>query len=593
MRLFGKLQTHLILLVLIAVIPLVVLMFYTASEQRRLEMAKIEADVLTLAETAARLEEQVLDGSRQMLISLAHYFRFQWSDPTAIAGYLTDLLNRYRRYKNIGSIRADGRLHCSAVPYAEDIFVKDRSWFKNALATKEFAVGDYQVGRITGQPVIVLAYPILGADNHILGVAFAALDIEWLKRFQFGIEKNLPAGSTIAQVDSRGVILAHHPDPDTWTGRPLAAPLFEAIRSRQEGMLTAEDANGEKRIYAFGELFSNLRNQNVYFLLGIPERTLFASANRLLTRTLLLLCTASAIIMAAAFYGSGRLIIGPVKAMLDTARRLAKGDLGARTRILPHTGELNELAQAFDEMAIALERREEQRRQAEAEIRGSREQLRNLSFHLVSVREEERTRLAREIHDELGQGLTALKMDLSWFGKRLEPGQQQLGEKIRTMDRLVDETIRTVQRLSGELRPGLLDDLGLAAAIEWQAEEFQKRARIACDVSLDLGDASLSRDHATAIFRIFQETLTNVLRHARATRVSVLLQAQENQLTLKVVDNGRGITEEESAGAKAFGLIGMRERVLAFKGRFDIEGRPGKGTTVTVTVPLIKRGDSQ
>jgi len=165
-----------------------------------------------------------------------------------------------------------------------------------------------------------------------------------------------------------------------------------------------------------------------------------------------------------------------------------------------------------------------------------------------------------------------------------------LHEKTRSMEGLIDATIRTVQRLSGELRPGLLDDLGLSAAIEWQSEEFQKRTGVPCAVCVDLQDTTLSRELTTALFRVFQETLTNVIRHAQATRVDVRLQAVGNQLVLEVKDNGKGITEKETEEPKAFGLIGMRERVLAFKGKFDISGRPGQGTTVTVTIPLDKKG---
>jgi signal transduction histidine kinase len=161
---------------------------------------------------------------------------------------------------------------------------------------------------------------------------------------------------------------------------------------------------------------------------------------------------------------------------------------------------------------------ETQRWQGEQALRRSQEELRNLSAHLESVREEERTRLAREIHDELGQTMTVLKMDISWLNRRLDPQRTALHKKTHSMEALIDATIRTVQRLSGEIRPGLLDDLGLAAAIEWQADEFQKRAEIACDLRLNFRETTLSRDHATAIFRIYQETLTNVIRHARATR---------------------------------------------------------------------------
>jgi signal transduction histidine kinase len=239
-------------------------------------------------------------------------------------------------------------------------------------------------------------------------------------------------------------------------------------------------------------------------------------------------------------------------------------------------------------MATALERRELQRKQSEKELRNSREQLRNLSSHLESVREEERTRLAREIHDELGQALTALKMDISWLIKHRVDEADLILKKTRSMEGLLDATIRTVQRLSGELRPGLLDDLGLAAAIEWQAEEFQNRSGIACEVMVNVQEVLISRDHATAIFRIFQETLTNVIRHAKASRVEVRLDAQGDRLVLEVKDNGRGITENEIRDPKAFGLIGMRERVLALSGECIISGRAGNGTTIVVNVPLNK-----
>lgn len=589
----GNLRFRLIVLVLFAVIPMTGLLFYSSFEQRRLEIADLEGDVLTLAEFAAREEDQLFDGTRQFLKCLAHYLDRPETDPANLNPNLSDLMTHYLRYQNIGAVNAQGVLYCSAIPFNGILNASEKLWFQRAVATKKFTISDYEPGIVTGRPAMVFAYPIISSDEEVQGVAFAALDIYWLNQFRLGIEKDLPNGATISEVDSEGTILVHHPDPDAWIGRSLdQTPLFEALRSKQKGMIAVAGPDGRKRLYAFSNMFSALKNQTLYLLVGMPEESLYGEANRLLIHNLAILGIVITLVILAAWFGSDIFVLRPVRAMLKAASRLGNGDLSARTGLPQRTGELNELAQAFDAMASALERREEQRRQAEAELRGSQEQLRNLSSHLESVREEERTRLAREIHDELGQGLTALKMDLSWITKRLEPGQQPISEKIRSMDGLVDETIRTVQRLSGELRPGLLDDLGLAAAIEWQTEEFQKRAGIACDVRLALGDTALSREHATVIFRIFQETLTNVLRHARATRVSVLLQVEDNRLVLEVGDNGRGITEEEARGPRAFGLIGMRERLLALKGQLVIHGRPGHGTTVTVTVPLTQGGNA-
>ncbi len=229
-----------------------------------------------------------------------------------------------------------------------------------------------------------------------------------------------------------------------------------------------------------------------------------------------------------------------------------------------------------------------ERKLVEEELKNSREQLRVLLAHLQSVREDERTRISREIHDELGQSLTALKLDLSWLLKRLNKEQKPLVEKAGLMSKLIDMNIQTVKRISAELRPGLLDDLGLPAAFEWQAEDFQKRTGIHCEVRIHPEDIALDRNLSTAMFRIFQETLTNVVRHAKARNVSVTLRKKKEAVLLEVKDDGKGITEKQISSPKSIGLIGMRERVHFFGGSVKISGKKDKGTIVTVTIPVGK-----
>ena len=229
-----------------------------------------------------------------------------------------------------------------------------------------------------------------------------------------------------------------------------------------------------------------------------------------------------------------------------------------------------------------------ERMRAEEELQSSREELRNLTVYLESVREQERTNIAREIHDELAQALTALKMDLSWLDNRLPRDQIPLAEKMHSMRELIDTIIQTVKRISAELRPGILDDLGLVAAIEWQAAEFQDRTGMSCRVSVNPVDLTIDKDRSTAIFRIFQETLTNIARHARATRIIVSIKKKYGALTLRVTDNGAGITEDQINDSKSFGLIGMRERIHPLGGQVRIKGTPGAGTTVEVQVPIRK-----
>jgi PAS domain S-box-containing protein len=225
----------------------------------------------------------------------------------------------------------------------------------------------------------------------------------------------------------------------------------------------------------------------------------------------------------------------------------------------------------------------------EEELHTSREELRNLTVYLESVREQERTNIAREIHDELAQSLTALKMDLAWLDNRLSRDQKPLVEKMHSMRELINSIIQTVKRISAALRPGILDDLGLVAAIEWQAEEFQNRTGINYRFTVNPDGLTVDQERSTTIFRIFQETLTNIARHACASLVSIDLLKEDGSLILRVIDNGSGITEEQIHDSQSFGLIGMRERAHSWGGVVNIKGILGQGTTVEVKIPLEKK----
>jgi len=229
----------------------------------------------------------------------------------------------------------------------------------------------------------------------------------------------------------------------------------------------------------------------------------------------------------------------------------------------------------------------DERRRAQEQLRESHEQLRALSVYLQHVREEERTRIAREVHDELGQALTSCKLDLSLLANKLPPNLTPLKEKAKALSAHIDATIQTVRRIATELRPGILDHLGLIAALEWQANEFQTRTGIKCEVRTDLQEPVLTPDLATTFFRIFQETLTNIIRHAGATHVMVHLKEASGRIILEVRDNGRGILPQEISNTRSMGLLGMKERAALLGGTFGIGPAPGgKGTLASVSIPL-------
>ena len=576
-----------LLLVLVAVIPALGAIAYTASEQKKIAVAEIQRNVLRLVEFSTHEEEQVLQGTRQILIVLANYARKADKNPSDCNAFCADILKQFKRYANIGVVKPSGDVFCSAIPLQEPTNAADRSWFQRAVASGDFAFGDYQVGRITGKPVLVLAYPFRFLADESTAVVFAALDLKWLNRYMFKVESQLPDGSTITQIDANGVVMARRPDGEDWLGRLMFDQSFlKEILSQKTGVIEARADHNLPFIYAFAQLHSSLIKQPVYMVLGISRRLAFADANRILGRNLSLLGIVALVALLAAWYGGDLFIMRQVNAMAKASRRLAAGEMSARTGLKYGDGELGQLAKNFDEMAIALEQRQAERELAEMELKRSQELFRNLSAHLQVVREEERTRIARKIHDDMGQALTALKIDLTWLNKKLTDDQPLIREKLQSMVTLINETIETVHNLSEDLRPGILDDFGLSAAIEWQAEEFQKRTGIECRISLASDESNLSKEKSTNLFRIVQESLTNVIRHANATKVEINLSEKDGRLLLEVADNGKGITKAAVTNPKSFGLIGIKERVHSLGGEVDISGTPNAGTRLKVKMPI-------
>jgi PAS domain S-box-containing protein len=225
------------------------------------------------------------------------------------------------------------------------------------------------------------------------------------------------------------------------------------------------------------------------------------------------------------------------------------------------------------------------RKRAERELRESREQLRQLSASLQAVREEEKARIARELHDELGQALTGLKMDLAQLVSQLAPEQHEAMSQADAMKALIETTVASVRRIATELRPLMLDDLGLLSTIEWLVNDFSRRTGIAVDLTLPEVELELDPELSTALFRVLQESLTNVARHAGASRVCITLSGTESDVRLTVDDNGRGFGAALESAPKTFGLLGMRERAAMLGGELAVHSDPGAGTSIVMTVP--------
>jgi signal transduction histidine kinase len=262
----------------------------------------------------------------------------------------------------------------------------------------------------------------------------------------------------------------------------------------------------------------------------------------------------------------------------DIAKRARKQEV-----LTAHRDRLDELVSLRTEELL----RANEQLKSEMEVRKEAERsLHNLNKHMEQIREEERLAISRDIHDEIGQSLTALKLDLAWLEHKFLPGNAEFGGRLSSMRSFLDRLITKAQNIISELRPPLLDSLGLREAIEWQVREFRRRNGIICDLTIDGNFKAVEQKIATAVVRILMEALTNVSRHAGATSVRVVLRRERGDIVLEVCDDGRGLTTDNISAPTSFGLMGMRERALLCDGELSFSGRPDKGTMVLLRVPL-------
>ncbi|HNL64810.1 MAG TPA: GAF domain-containing protein, partial [Ferruginibacter sp.] len=229
------------------------------------------------------------------------------------------------------------------------------------------------------------------------------------------------------------------------------------------------------------------------------------------------------------------------------------------------------------------------RKLAEKEMEESSQKLRQLTTHLLNIREEERKRIGREIHDELGQQLTAIKMDISWIAKKTDPSQEAFKTKLQNVIALLDGGNQSIRRILNELRPVILDDYGLLEALRWQAQQFTANTHIPVAMTASESDMKIPEEISTCIFRIFQEALTNITRYAKATQVKVSLDIDSDSVLLNIEDNGLGFDTGLTKTKKSFGILGMKERVASLNGRFDLSSVPGNGTRISIHIPITQK----
>jgi PAS domain S-box-containing protein len=391
LRFFSSLRVQLAGLVLFAVLPTLGLVVHQDLQQRRSAERQVLAEAERLSEQASRDIDLAVRDARTLLDLLAHLPELKRGDWTAGQAILRDLLRQHRlapgdtlapsppsprgdpeRYANLGIIGLHGGLLASALPTSGPVNLADRLYFRRALASGTFAVGEYQVGRITRSPTLNVARPVPGPDGRPRAVVYAAIGLGWLSAVP--AELPLPPGAVFAVFDHRGTVLARHPEPERWVGRSLPdSILARALRERPDATFTAVGIDSVERVWSVRPI-GGLTGAAAYGIFGIDRRQAFAAADRDLARSLLLLVAVLLVALAAAWTGARRFVLDPVARIVETARRLRAGDMDARTGMTGF-GEMSDLGQSFDRTSRSLQERQRELERTAAEARRSAETL--------------------------------------------------------------------------------------------------------------------------------------------------------------------------------------------------------------------------
>ncbi|GAA6624052.1 ATP-binding protein [Scytonema sp. NUACC26] len=353
----SSLRTRSILLVLLAVIPALGLILYTSSVQRRSAATDAKENLLRLAKFTAANQEQASVGIRQLLIALSQLPEVRNGNKEECDRLLANLLKQYRAYAGFGVLDINGNVICSAPIAKESVSAVDRSYFRIARDTRNFAVGEYQIGRATKKASINFSYPVLDKAGKVKAVVFAAVDLPWINKL--AVEAELPKGSVLTVSDRNGTVLVRYPNPQNFVGLPSEHKTIELVLKQKEGTTEARGLDGIERLYAFTSVKSTSASPDIFIRIGIPKAVAFAEADRLLALNVVSLAAVTILALVAAWVGGDVFLIRKIKSLVQTTEQLRQGKMSARTHIARDLGELGQLARAFDEMAETLEIREQ------------------------------------------------------------------------------------------------------------------------------------------------------------------------------------------------------------------------------------------
>ena len=606
----ATLRTRLLLLVVLAIIPVLGLTLYTNLEERQLRKALVQEHAMRLSRLVSADYERLIEDARRLLVTLSRLPAVRDLNRAACTALFADLLAQHSSYANLGVIDADGNIFCSAVP-TEEVYLGDRVYFRRAIETRDFAIGEYQVGRITRKASVNFGYPVLNDAGHVNAAVFAALDLAWLN--ELARQAELPSETMLTVIDRNGTILARYPDDGKWVGKlmPETLVLNAILTQHGNGTTDAPGTDGIPRLFSFAPFGGAAQSADAYVSVGIPAAVAFARVNQILARNIAMLALVAGLALAAAWVGGNLFIVRQIRNLVEGTKRVAAGELGVRTG-LPHgKGELGQLAGAFDQMAESLDQAHERRLQEE-ELR-----RKNYELEQQNLAIQEANRLKTEFVSMVSHELRTPLTSIQGYAELLLEDKQIGGEEresLALVKRNADRLLGLINDLLdlSRMEAGKLDlkrtSLDLGRLIPEVADSLRpliedKRQRL----KLELGEAlpAVWADQ-NRVTQILTNLIANAHKYTLADgSITVAARRDHGFVRVDVSDTGIGLSPEDQAqlftkffrahdrspeagGGTGLGLVITRLLVELHGGQITVSSAPGQGSTFSFSLPVLE-----
>lgn len=614
---FSKLRVRLLALVLLAILPALGLVLYTAFEQRRAAVREARAVAQRTVAFAAAAQKQYLEAARQLLLTLSQLKEVRPDRSDDAEALFASLLQVHPIYANIGAIDTNGYVFASGLPTPRRVYLGDRTYFKIARETQKFGLGEYQIGRITGKATVNIAYPIRDKENgEMYGVIFAALDLNWLN--QHAARAELPDGSTLTVLDRNGTVLVRYAMRESeseWIGQSIAnrPGMGRLLKAGAEVTGVGSGLDGISRLYSSTPLSRTGGLVDAHVVVGIPLDVAYAGANHMLVQNLIFLGIVSVLALGAAWTGGDVFILRQVRALVEAAKRMRRGDLSARSGVTHGPGEISQLAQSFDEMAATLEQRVAELQKAEADLKAFNEEL--------EARVVDRTQELKRSNEDLEQFAYVASHDLQEPLRMITNYLQLLRQRYKEqLDPNAHEFIAFA--LDGSKRMHqLIQDLLAYSRVGTHGKELTATecegaladALANLQLSIEENGAEITHDPLPTVLgdpvqliQLFQNLVGNAVkfRGEVAPKIHVGATRKGSDWEFTVQDNGIGIagqdflrifvvfqrlhSREKYAGT-GIGLSVCKKIVERHGGRIWVESKLGKGTTFHFTIPALEK----